>query len=115
MGEALRTRVLTAVVLAAVLLSVLLWLPEWATVAMMTALVLAGAWEWSAFLRLPAAGARGAYVVLVAALLLGAWRVSATREGQALLLTVAVLWWLTALLWIAFAPRRVSPWSAAPT
>jgi len=25
---------------------------------------------------------------------------------------VAVLWWLTALLWIAFAPRRVAPWSA---
>jgi phosphatidate cytidylyltransferase len=112
-SEALRTRVLTAVVLAAVLLAVLLWLPEWATVAVMTALVLAGAWEWSAFLRLPAVAPRGAYVVLVAALLVGAWRVSASPEGQALLLAVAVLWWLTALLWIAFAPRRVSPWSAA--
>src|SRR6202043_1513886 len=50
--------------------------------------------------------------LLVAALLLGAWRVSATPEGRDLLLGVAVLWWLTALLWIAFAPRRVAPWSA---
>ncbi|TLY54430.1 MAG: phosphatidate cytidylyltransferase [Gammaproteobacteria bacterium] len=77
MSEALRTRVLTAVVLAAVLLAVVLWLPEWATLAVMTALVLAGA------------------------------------SGCDPLLGVAVLWWLTALLWIAFAPRRVSPWSAA--
>ena len=113
MSETLRTRVLTAVVLAAVLLAVLLWLPEWVTVAVMTALVLAGAWEWSAFLRLPAASARGAYVLLVAALLFGAWRFSETPGGEQLLLAVAVLWWLTALLWIAFAPRRVSTWSAA--
>jgi phosphatidate cytidylyltransferase len=111
-NEGLRTRVLTAVVLAAVLLAVVLWLPEWATVAVMTALVLAGAWEWSAFLRVPAASVRGAYVLLVAALLALAWRVSASPGARALLLAVAVLWWLTALLWIAFAPRRVSLWSA---
>ena len=113
MTDTLRKRVLTAVVLAAVLLAIVLWLPEWITVAVMTAVVLAGAWEWSAFLLLPGPALRLAYVLLVAALLLGAWRVSATPAGRQLLLAVAVLWWLTALLWIAFAPRRVSPWSAA--
>src|SRR5262249_40435002 len=30
-----------------------------------------------------------------------------------LVLTIAVLWWLLALAWIVFAPRRVSPWAAA--
>src|SRR5207237_840937 len=84
-SEALRTRVLTAVVLAAVLLAVVLWLPAWATRAVVTAVVLAGAWEWSAFLRVPATSARGAYVLLVAALLALAWRVSASPGGGAAL------------------------------
>lgn len=113
MSEALRTRIFTALVLGAVLLAVLLWLPEWGTVAVMTVLVLAGAWEWSAFVRLRGAALRGAYVLLVALLLAGAWRFSETPGGQELLLAVAMLWWVTALLWIALAPRRVSPWSAA--
>ena len=112
MTDALRKRVLTAVVVAAVLLAIVLWLPAQATVGVMTVLALVGAWEWSAFLLLGAPKLRTAYVLLVAALLLGAWRVSATPEGRDLLLTVAVLWWLTALLWIVFAPRRVAPWSA---
>ena len=113
MTDALRTRVVTAVVLAAVLLGILLWLPPWATVAVMALLVLAGAWEWSAFLQLPGVALRAAYVLLVAALLLGAWRIAASAEWRRLLLGVAVLWWLIALLWIAFAPRCVAPWSAA--
>ncbi|HEY0767197.1 MAG TPA: phosphatidate cytidylyltransferase [Steroidobacteraceae bacterium] len=112
MAEALRKRVLTGVVLAAVLLAILLWLPAGATVAVMTALVLAGAWEWSAFLLLANSALRLGYVLLVALLLWGAWRVSATSEGRGWVLAVAVAWWLAALLWIVLAPRRVSSWSA---
>jgi len=112
-AETLRTRVFTAVVLAAVLLAILLWLPPWATVAVMALLVLAGAWEWSAFLQLPGVALRAGYVLLVAALLLVAWRIAASAEWRRLLLGGAVLWWLIALLWIAFAPRCVAPWSAA--
>jgi phosphatidate cytidylyltransferase len=111
-NESLRKRVLTAVVLAAVLLVILLWLPPVATVVALTALLLAGAWEWSAFLRLSTAGRRLTYVALVALLLPLAWRVSADRDGRDLILIAAVLWWLTAFLWIAFVPRLVSRWSA---
>ncbi|HEV2229474.1 MAG TPA: phosphatidate cytidylyltransferase [Steroidobacteraceae bacterium] len=112
MSESLRKRVLTAVVLAAALLVILLWLPAWATVVALTALLLAGAWEWSAFLRLPTAARRLTYVAVVALLLPLAWRVSAARGGRDLILVAAVLWWLTAFMWIAFAPRLVSPWAA---
>lgn len=112
MNESLRKRVLTAVVLAAVLLVILLWLPPVATVVALTALLLAGAWEWSAFLRLSTAGRRLTYVALVALLLPLAWRVSADPDGRDLILIAAVLWWLTAFLWIAFVPRLVSRWSA---
>jgi phosphatidate cytidylyltransferase len=111
-NESLRKRVLTAVVLAAVLLVILLWLPPVATVVALTALLLAGAWEWSAFLRLSTAGRRLTYVALVALLLPLAWRVSADPDGRDLILIAAVLWWLTAFLWIAFVPRLVSRWSA---
>jgi phosphatidate cytidylyltransferase len=112
MTEQLRQRVLTAVVLAAVLLAILLWLPPAATVVVLTALLLAGAWEWSAFLRLSSPAGRLPYVALVALLLPLAWRVSADPDGRDFILAAAVLWWLSALLWIAFAPRRVAPWAA---
>jgi len=112
-SDSLRKRVLTSVVLGATLLSILLWLPDWVTVAVMTALVLFGAWEWSAFLRLVAPGPRLGYVALVGMLLWLVWRFSTTPERRDLILVLAVLWWLAALAWIVFAPRRVSPWAAA--
>jgi phosphatidate cytidylyltransferase len=112
-NESLRKRVSTAVVLALVLLVILLGLPPWATVAAVTVMLLAGAWEWSAFLRVPAASWRLAYVALVAVLLPLAWRVSSDPDGRQSILLAAVLWWLGALVWIAFAPRRVARWAAA--
>jgi phosphatidate cytidylyltransferase len=113
-SDALRKRILTAVVLAAALLAILLWLPEWATVAVVTLIVLFGAWEWSAFLLLPAPGPRVGYVLLVGVLLWLVWRFSSTSPVRRdVVLAVAVLWWLLALAWIMLAPRRVSPWAAA--
>ena len=113
MNEPLRKRVLTAVVLAAALLIILLLLPPWVTVVALTVMLLAGAWEWSAFLRLSTAAWRVSYVAGVALLLPLAsvvwWADAANRD---LILLTALLWWLTALLWIAFAPRSVTPWAA---
>lgn len=112
MNESMRKRVLTAVVGAAALLVILLFLPVWATVVVLTLMLLAGAWEWSAFLRLSTATRRLTYVALVALLLPLVWRVSANPDGRDLILVAAVLWWLTAFMWIAFAPRLVSRWAA---
>lgn len=112
MPDSLRTRVLTAVVLGVVLLAVVLWLPPIATVAALTALVVAGGWEWSAFMRLKSLTGRFAYLLLLVVLLALAWRASAAPATRDLILAVAVVWWLTAFVWIAFAPRRVSAWSA---
>jgi len=111
--EALRKRIVTAVVLGSVAIAILLLLPPVATNTGMTLLALAGAWEWSAFLRLSHPGSRAAYVLLIGALLWGAWRLSATPAGRDLVLIAAVLWWLIALLWIMFAPHRVTAWAAA--
>lgn len=109
----LKARILTAVVLAAVLLIVVLWLPPVVTVAALTALVLAGAWEWSAFLRVPQTWFRVAYVLAVAVLLAVAFQVSSTEAGRDAILLAALAWWTGATVWIAFAPQRVTPVAAA--
>jgi phosphatidate cytidylyltransferase len=108
----LRTRIVTAVVLVVVLLAVVLELPPVATVAVITAVVVAGAWEWSAFLRLKSVSRRVAYVAFVVLLLALAWQASAAPDTRDLILAGAVVWWLAAFLWVAFVPRWVSPWSA---
>jgi phosphatidate cytidylyltransferase len=111
-SESLRKRVATAAVLIALLLVVLFWLPAAATVALLTGVVLIGAWEWSAFLKWADWRARGAFVALIAVLLPVAWLATRTAAGLEALLGVALLWWLVALAWIMAAPRRVRPWSA---
>ena len=113
MNEGLRKRIVTAIVLAAVVIAIVLFLPPIATLVLLTVLVLAGAWEWSAFLRAPGFITRSLYVAFLALMMLIVRRVTETPEGQEIVLTVAVLWWLVALAWIVFAPQRVSPWSAA--
>lgn len=112
MSESLRKRVATAAVLIALLLVVLFWLPASVTVAVLTLVVLMGAWEWSAFLKWTDLRARGAFVALVGILLPGAWFATRTPAGLEALLGLALVWWLVALVWIVIAPRRVRSWSA---
>jgi phosphatidate cytidylyltransferase len=111
--ESLRKRIITAAVLAVALLVIVLYLPSWATLAVVSAVVLLGAWEWSGFLCLPGTGLRFAYVGLIGVLMFAAWSFTVTARGRALLMGVALLWWCIALLWIMLAPRRVATWSAA--
>jgi phosphatidate cytidylyltransferase len=109
----LRTRIITAAVLIGLLLIVILRLPPVATKIAMTAVVLAGAWEWSAFLKLRAVPGRVLYVCVVAACLAALWRLTLAQPACVLLLVVALVWWVAALLWVVFAPRRAASWSAA--
>jgi phosphatidate cytidylyltransferase len=113
MAEGIKKRVTTAVVLAAILLAVVLWLPPWGTQALLTVVVLAGAWEWSAFLRVQSIPLRIVYVALIGALMWLAWHFTADPAGRDLVLKVALVWWVVALAWVMFAPRLVSTWAAA--
>jgi phosphatidate cytidylyltransferase len=109
----LKTRIITAAVLIGLLLVVILWLPPFATTVAMTAVVLAGAWEWSAFIRLQSVPGRLLYVFAVAACLPVLWHVTLFEPARLMVLSVALAWWVIALLWVIFAPRRAAPWSAA--
>jgi phosphatidate cytidylyltransferase len=110
--ESLRKRIITATVLAVLFLGVLLALPPVATVIVITALVLTGAWEWSAFLHAHRGVARAAYVVFVALLLAAVWHAADDPDVLHIILMTALVWWVIALAWIIFAPRSVVPWSA---
>ena len=69
-----------------------------ATVVALTLVVLAGAWEWSAFLRVAASRCALIYVLVIAALLpLGVAFHCRRRTGRDLVLRIAVAWWLIAL------------------
>jgi phosphatidate cytidylyltransferase len=113
MAESIKKRVATAAVLLAALLIVVLWLPAKATVVALTVVVLAGAWEWSAFLKLSRAWQRWIYVAVVAALLPLVWNYTAKPDGLRVVLQIAVAWWVIALGWVMFAPRLVSSSAAA--
>lgn len=112
MTESLRKRIFTAAVLVAVLLCVLLLLPPAATVIVVSAIVLLGAWEWSAFLRLPNVALRAAYVLLIGVLMFAAWSFSVTAVARNFVMQVALIWWCVAFLWVTLAPRRAAGWSA---
>ena len=112
MSDSLRKRIITAAILIALLLVVLLALPGSATVVLLSAMVLMGAWEWSGFLRTPRRWLRAGYVLLVGALLPLAWLASSRRAGLEWLLGAALVWWLAALGWIVYAPHRARAWSA---
>ena len=77
MRSNLQTRIITAGLLGGVLVSVLLLLPPAATIVVLTALVLVGAWEWSALLRVSNIYGRALYVMLIGALMYFAWRFTA--------------------------------------
>lgn len=113
MADSIRKRVGTAVVLIAILLTVLFcpW-PE-VTVVALIVVVLSGAWEWSAFLRVSNVALRLLYVGVIAALLPAVWYFTANQDGLKLVLEIAVIWWVVALGWVMFAPRLVSSWAAA--
>ena len=109
----LRERVITALILAALVLLVIFLLPHVATMAALALLVVAAAWEWSAFPRFTQHSARIFYVAFVAACVAATWWFGVEREEMDRLIQMALLWWVFALVWVAVAPARVNRTTAA--
>jgi phosphatidate cytidylyltransferase len=109
----LAQRVVTAIPLLTGLLLLLFVAPPWAVIWVTGAVVVIGAWEWSAFLgwRLPLA--RGIYAAGMAlALALFSWLVPAVVELE-IVLWISLLWWAIAFLWILRYPTAIPPPMAA--
>ena len=101
----MKQRIITAVIALLALLGVLFLIPPAAAQVVIALVVLAGAWEWSAFLTGPTASVRPAYVVLIAALLAVVTFVPGV--DTALILKVSLVWWLAALVWAFMFPTPV--------
>ena len=101
----MRARVLTAMLMAAIVIGVLLRLPPTAGDVLVTLVILLGALEWSALLR-TAASLKAAFVAVVALCLWMVWPLTSSAATLQPLLWLTLLWWLSALLWILFAPQR---------
>ena len=108
-----RQRLVTALILIPVALAVVLWLPEALTALVFAALVLFGAWEWSAFMRVSSTALRLMYVLASGALMVLAWAGTADHDVLTTVLAIAALWWIGAFVWIALFPTHVSPAAAA--
>jgi phosphatidate cytidylyltransferase len=109
----LRERVITALVLAALVLVVIFLLPHVATMAGLSLLIVAAAWEWSAFPRFTQYSARVVYAALVAACIAATWWFGVERVEMDRLILAALLWWIFALIWVAVAPAQVNRTTAA--
>ncbi len=103
----LRLRVLTAVVALGALLVVLFVLPPVIAQGVIAALILAGAWEWSGFLKPEKAAVRLAYIGLIAMLLAAASVGLANEIAVGVVLKVALAWWLIALFWVFMFPTPI--------
>src|SRR5688572_27734603 len=100
----LRQRVLTALALGAIALLAVFLLPHGAMMAVLALLVIAGAWEWSAFPGFTHYSARLGYVALIALGVAGTWALGNVGADLSVLLYTAVMWWLVALAWIVIFP-----------
>ena len=111
----MKARVVTAVIAFLFLLLVLFVLPPVAVRLVFAILLLAGAWEWSAFLRFPGLFVRLAYVILTG-LLIAAVSIAAPSVVR-VILEASLAWWVITLFWAFFFPTPIPAvvrWLAGP-
>jgi phosphatidate cytidylyltransferase len=108
----LRLRIITALLLAPFVLAAIFFLPEKGMAVVLSILVAAGAWEWSAFAGLTRSSAKIGYVVAVLVGIAAVWFAGPSSQAQ-IVLYAAMVWWLAALCWVLIWPGAVSSASAA--
>jgi phosphatidate cytidylyltransferase len=109
-------RITSAVVIVAMILAAVFLLPAIGLVTVLSVVLAAAAWEWSAFVcgpqpgpeRNPMPGPRWLFLAVTLGLCALLWFSSASRTGLMACLAVALLLWSMGLLWLVLAPRRQS-------
>lgn len=103
----LKQRILTAVVAVLVLGIVLFLLPSIAARLVIVVLVLAGAYEWGSFVFRDNNGGRVAYAAFVTTLIIVLFFQLPNNDLLDALFQVAVVWWISALVWMYFFPTAI--------
>jgi len=113
MKEALRARIVTALLLAAVVLVVLLWLPPDVAVLLISVAIFLAGYEWARFARLDTRSSRLSYAAVILLALTGTEMLVSDPRWLELVLRVAALWWLLAFVWLALRARAGGRLAAA--
>jgi len=100
----MKQRIITAVVALLALMLVLFYVPNEVALVVIVAVMLGGAWEWSAFLGNHSNATRAAYVVIIGALIAA---VSYLDIDAVLVFTVSLVSWIAALVWTFFFPTPI--------
>jgi len=102
----LKQRVITAAILVPIVVSSILYLPYPYFALLLALFVVQGSWEWTNMVQIRFVLGRISFVMLVAALLYGAWlSFSASSAWLLYVLIAAVLWWLFALFLVILYPK----------
>lgn len=101
----LKKRIITAVVALIVVGIVLFAIPPFYAEVVIGLLMVAGAWEWAAFLDTRSGTQRMLYAGLVGAALAGAW--FALDSFDEIILLVACAWWVLAFVWTLRFPTPI--------
>ncbi|MEM7501424.1 MAG: phosphatidate cytidylyltransferase [Pseudomonadota bacterium] len=103
----LRQRILTAVIAVVLLLAVLYAAPPVLARTVIAGLFVAAAWEWSGFLGATPT-VRWVFVGLIAALEGAVWLWLPDPGAYQLLASIAVVWWIIALVWLFLFPTPIA-------
>jgi phosphatidate cytidylyltransferase len=113
MNEALRARIITALLLAALVVVVLLRLPAEVAVVLISAAIFIAGYEWAGFARLLTKSARFSYAAAILLALTGAEMLANDPRWLELILRGAALWWLLAFVWLAVRAKAGGRLAAA--
>ncbi len=100
-------RVVSGSLIGLFLVAAVLWLPPAWSVAILSAVLLAAAWEWAGFVTPGRVGPRLLYVVAGMVLCGLWWWISRGSQGLHALLWAAGGLWCVALAWVFASPARV--------
>ena len=104
----LKQRIITALMISLPLVAILFLMPPLFSIGLFALIVMLGAWEWSGFLSLKSKWHQVMYVFFVFICLAGAWYYWRDPEYLPLVLQIALLWWVSALVWIKYFPIKQS-------
>jgi phosphatidate cytidylyltransferase len=101
-------RIASALVIAAILLAAVFLLPTRGLVAVLSMVLLAAAWEWSAFVAGPRSALRWLFLLVTLAMCGLLWFIAGSPAGLMACAVAGLGLWALALLWLVFAPQLQS-------
>lgn len=101
----LKLRLITAAILIPIVVGSILWLSPVQFAAFFAVFAIVAGWEWSGLMRLQSAVKRGLYAAVTMLTILGCWfYVVGYPERVLIVLSVALAWWVCALMLVFAYP-----------